>query len=57
MTMSCSGSVEDGGLKGKVSAKALGMEMSFTGKLKEEESEQGADEEAEDSSAEDTPED
>lgn len=46
MTTSYSGTVKDGELKRRVSAKALGMEMSFTGKLKEEESEEGADEEA-----------
>ncbi|MXW53447.1 MAG: hypothetical protein F4Z66_05575 [Gammaproteobacteria bacterium] len=56
MTMSYSGSVEDGELKGKVSAKALGMEMSFTGTLKKKESEERVDEEAEDGSAENTPE-
>ena len=56
MSLSYSGTVKDGELKGKVASAAMGIEMSFTGKLKEEESEEGADEEAEEGSAEDTPE-
>ena len=52
MTMSYSGSVEDGELSGTLDMQ--GYEMSFTGKLKEEESEEegeDADESGEDESA------
>lgn len=53
-TLSWSGTVEDGEMSGTMSTEAF--EMSFTGKLKDEEEEEGEEGEDADDSAEDEPE-